>query len=348
LEHFIVVIVIKKKQEQQSRPFSTKRRRRLFTMSKSNTTTSSTTPSSKSDKVEESQSALDVYLHPLVIINISDHYTRAKVQRTPDDKKIPRVIGALYGTQEGRRVEIRTSFEFIYTQEDNGTITLDKEYIQQKIEQYAQVFKNYEVLGWYSTGDTILPEDAYIHQQVMAFNDSPLFLLCGVNLKNAKDIPLYIYESKVTISKDNESLISWAEISYKIETEESERISVDFVNRMEKASSEVSALVPHFTTLCNAVEMLNNRIQILLQYLKSVKDGKIPVNHKVMRQITSLIHRLPAVDSPKFTNEYINELNETLMITYMAVITKGTNQLNDVVDKFNTTYEKRGRRGMGL
>jgi len=302
---------------------------------------------SSTTEVEESQSALDVYLHPLVIINISDHYTRAKVQRTPKDKTVPRVIGALYGTQEGRRVEIRTSFEFIYEPAENNNVTIDSEYVQRKIEQYAQVFPNYEVLGWYSTGDSILAEDTNIHQQVMAFNDSPLFLLCGVNFKNAKDIPLYIYESKV-VSKDNEQTLTWAEITYKIETEESERISVDFVNRMEKSSTDVSALVPHFATLSNAVEMLNNRIQILIQYLEHVKAGKIPVNHKLMRQINSLIHRLPAVDSPKFTNEYINELNETLMIAYMAVMTKGTNQLNDVVDKFNTTYEKRGRRGIGF
>lgn len=318
--------------------------------------------SQQQQQVEESQSALDVYLHPLVIINISDHYTRAKVQLTPKDKTIPRVIGALYGTQEGRRIEIRTSFEFVYEVDaSTGNIVIDVEYVQRKTEQYAQVFKNYEILGWYSTGDSIRSvQDSLLHQQVMAFNDSPLFLLCGTNYKNAKDIPLYIYESKLATSHAEASttsggatssaapLFTWAELTYKIETEESERISVDFVNRMEKASSDVSALVPHFATLSNAVDMLNDRIQILIQYLENVKCGKAPVNHKLMRQINSLIHRLPAVDSPKFINEYINELNETLMITYMATMTKGANQLNDVVDKFNTTYEKRGRRGIGF
>jgi hypothetical protein len=38
------------------------------------------------DTKGESSSALDVYLHPLVIINISDHYTRVKVN-TPAPKK---------------------------------------------------------------------------------------------------------------------------------------------------------------------------------------------------------------------------------------------------------------------
>ena len=258
------------------------------------------------------------------------------------------MIGALYGTQEGRKVEIRTSFEFVYELNEKGGVTLDIDYVQQKIEQYAKVFENYEVLGWYSTGDEILKEDSNIHEQVMTFNDSPLFLLCGVNLKNAKDIPLFVYESKMSVGKDNESQLTWAEIAYKIETEESERISVDFVNRMEKAGSDISSLVPHFATLSNAIDMLNQRIQVLVNYLEQVKAGKIPVNHRMLRQVNSLVHRLPAVDSPQFTNDYINELNETLMITYMATMTKGTNQLNDVVDKFNTTYEKRGRRGMGF
>jgi hypothetical protein len=40
----------------------------------------------EADTKGESTSALDVYLHPLVIINISDHYTRVKVN-TPAPKK---------------------------------------------------------------------------------------------------------------------------------------------------------------------------------------------------------------------------------------------------------------------
>jgi COP9 signalosome complex subunit 6 len=301
----------------------------------------------ENDTKGELSTALDVYLHPLVIINISDHYTRVKVN-TPAPKKGAkqeeiRVIGCLYGTQEGRRVEVRTSFEMVYTVIE-GKIVIDSEYVSEKIVQYAQVFPKYEVLGWYSTGDQRLPSDDAIHEQVTLFNDNPLYLLVGVNItSDMKDIPLSLFEPTVTI-ENNKQLINWASIPYKIETDEAERIGVDFVNKMEKGTTQSSTLVPHFATLYNAVNMLTERVQIITKYLEQVKKGAIPVDHKVLRQISSLSHRLPAVESSKFKNDFINELNESLLITYMASMTKGTNVLNEVVEKFNVTYERRGRR----
>lgn len=68
--------------------------------------------------------ALDVSLHPLVILNISDHYTRSKV-RTGQE----RVFGALMGQLSGRKVEIFNSFELVC--EEN---TFDLDFLKQKTE----------------------------------------------------------------------------------------------------------------------------------------------------------------------------------------------------------------------
>ena len=59
------------------------------------------------DEIKNS-GALDVSLHPLVIVNISDHYTRSKVRNNEE-----RVFGCLMGKQEGRKVEIFNSFELV-------------------------------------------------------------------------------------------------------------------------------------------------------------------------------------------------------------------------------------------
>jgi len=45
----------------------------------------------------EGTASLTLHLHPLVITNISDHWTRSKVQTNQTN---PRVIGALVGTQQ--------------------------------------------------------------------------------------------------------------------------------------------------------------------------------------------------------------------------------------------------------
>ncbi len=93
-----------------------------------------------SNKVEESTSAIDLYIHPLIIINISDHYTRKKFQlkqvsSTVDASLDSKVLGILFGTQDGRRVEIRTSFEMIFTVDKRGVVAIDHTYLQEKVEQ---------------------------------------------------------------------------------------------------------------------------------------------------------------------------------------------------------------------
>jgi COP9 signalosome complex subunit 6 len=59
-----------------------------------------TTTATKSTTVveKEGSGSLNVMLHPLVIINISDHWTRTKVQNNIEN---PRVVGALLGLQTG-------------------------------------------------------------------------------------------------------------------------------------------------------------------------------------------------------------------------------------------------------
>ena len=54
------------------------------------------------------EGALQLTLHPLVIINISDHFTRA---RTQSSEPAPRVMGVLIGAQTGRQIEVANSFE---------------------------------------------------------------------------------------------------------------------------------------------------------------------------------------------------------------------------------------------
>ena len=96
-----------------------------------------------------SSSGLTFKLHPLVIVNISDHYTRVKSQTQPTHLSSnggdgaaaaaspppppppPRVFGCVIGVQRGRTVEIFNSFELLY---DPVTHSLDRSFLEKKQE----------------------------------------------------------------------------------------------------------------------------------------------------------------------------------------------------------------------
>lgn len=65
------------------------------------------------------------------------------------------------------------------------------------------------------------------------------------------------------------------------------------------------AVISNLTTQRNAIEMLQIRVRILLEYLKDTEAGVIPVDHDIERQISSLCNRLPVVNNKDFNAEFL-------------------------------------------
>merc|ERR1719234_2065454 len=80
---------------------------------------------------------VSVSLHPLVIMNISEHWTRVKAQ----EGRPVTVYGALIGRQAGRDIELCNSFELDYNVID-GVVVIDRDYYNTKEEQFKQVFSD--------------------------------------------------------------------------------------------------------------------------------------------------------------------------------------------------------------
>jgi COP9 signalosome complex subunit 6 len=288
--------------------------------------------------------ALQIELHPLVIINISDHFTRAKVESNQNPP--PRVIGALLGTQEGRNVEVSNSFELVY-HVVQGAIVIDTDYLKSKLEQFKKVFPTNEFLGWYSTGNAVHQSDIVIHKQFLEVNESPIFLIMDVAAAYAsttRDLPITMFESELHVIQDQPTLL-FVKVPYRIQTGEAERIGVDHVAKVTPAGgAEGSQLTAHLVGLHNAIKMLNARVKNLHSFLGAINDGSIPVDHGILRQTASLCNLLPTVDTPAFQEDFLKEYNDVLLVTYLSSITKGTSNINELVEKYNTTYERHTRR----
>jgi len=307
------------------------------------------TPTPGSVIEKEGGSALNISLHPLVIINISDHATRARMQST-DGKSQPRVLGALFGVQSGRNVEIFNSFEIVYTDVE-GALVIDTEYVKAKQEQFSLVFKNYDLLGWYSTGSECKPKDIEIHQQFIPFNESPLYLLLDpiASKINTRGLPITLYESELRIINDEPTML-FSKVQYKIETGEAERIAVDHVAHVMPTGGEAgSQLTAHLMGTHNAIKMLHTKIKILKRFLEATAKGEVKADHGLLRQIAGLCNLLPAIDTEAFKEDFLNEYNDALLVTYLSSITKGASIINDMVDRYNTAYDRQGRRrGFGF
>jgi len=291
------------------------------------------------------EGAMDVRIHPLVVMSIADHYTRDKEQLGKT-----RAIGTLFGQQNGRVVSVLEAFEIAtkVDEKDNKKFTLELEAFEKDMKLFSEAYPDYECLGWYSTGEKPSPADADIHTQMTKYNERPLYLMMDPNKQGEqRELPITVYEQTVHVTQ-NVTTTAFAPTNFQISADEAERITVvhcaKVVTREEKGQSAVAA---HYITLRKAIFMLNARLKMLTQFLKDVQDGKIQPDQKHLRQIKGLCNRLPTMDSDAFRADFYNEYNDGLLVTYLSAITKGTSLVNEVVDKFNVAFGQQGRRGMG-
>lgn len=288
---------------------------------------------------------VSVSLHPLVIMNISEHWTRTKAQ---EGRPAP-VYGALIGKQNGRDIELMNSFELDYNMIE-GCVVIDRDYYNTKEEQFKQVFSDMDFLGWYSTGDQPSAVDIAVHRQITEINESPLFLQMSPGQQNSTDLPVALYESVIDMINCSARML-FVKLPYTLATEEAERIGLDHVARIAGSNDQTTSKAgDHLLAQHSAIKMLASRVRLVLEYVKAVDRGELEHNHEIMRQIRALSHRLPVLESGRFKPEFYTQCNDVALMALLGTVMKSANNLNQFVNKFNTVYQRQGmgRRMRGI
>ncbi|OJA20429.1 hypothetical protein AZE42_09472 [Rhizopogon vesiculosus] len=292
-------------------------------------------------------SGLSLSLHPLPILNISEHFTRLRLQSRSNS---PFVLGALLGTQNGREVEIVNTFE-LATEEGRDDL-VDHGFLVSRRDQYKQVFPSLEFIGWYTIAPVPTSRHIALHEQARQFFrllasethslqftgycSTPLLLVLQPSIitPSSSDItgqtlPFKAYEPTIEI-RDKKTRSVFIEAPYKVETGEAERIAVDWT---AKGGGGSTSLESHLQTQRAAVKMLHERILVLVQYVTNVVAGQVPTDHTTLRSLSALVASLPASENKGFREEFDTEYEDVQLTAFLSSLTKSTNILNDLVDK---------------
>jgi len=290
--------------------------------------------------------SVSVSLHPLVIMNIAEQWTRCKVQNGGPLK----IFGALIGKQKGRNVEVMNSFELDVVTVD-GKVIMDRDYYNEKEGQFKQVFSEMDFLGWYSTGEAPTEDDISFHKQICEVNESPLFLQLNPISKKPSDLPICVFESVIDIV-GGETRMLFVKLGYTLATEEAERIGLDHVARISGGSSDAQSRVSeHLLVQHRAIKMLTSRVALIRDYIKAVEAGELTYNHDIIREAQALIARLPVLQADLFQPQFYNQCNDAALMTLMGSVQKSCNNLMQFIHKYNVLHQRQwqsGRRMRGI
>ncbi|KAK2462032.1 hypothetical protein APHAL10511_006495 [Amanita phalloides] len=279
-------------------------------------------------------SGLSVSLHPLPILNISEHLTRRRLQTNTSN---PFLLGALLGIQNGREVEIVNTFELAIVDD-----VVDHTYLVSRRDQYKQVFPSLEFIGWYTVASYPTSRHIVIHEQFTGYCSTPLLLLLqpGVTLGTGSSLPFKAYEPSIEI-RERISRAVYIEVSYTVETGEAERIAVDWT---AKGGGTSTSLETHLQTQRSAVKMLHDRLLVLVKYVTEVFGGQAQKDHTTLRSLSALVASLPATENVAFREEFDTEYEDVQLTGVLSSLTKATNILNDLVDKHSVVWSNRDER----
>jgi len=225
------------------------------------------------------------------------------------------------------------TFPLVFEETDNK-IDVDLKNAKVDMDLYKEVYPDYEILGWYATRLNISPGFIGAHNQIAPnlcsdFNDRPLFLLLDpVADPEAKELPMKLYE------KLNDE---FAPVPFQIESDEAERLTVVHCAKVvqDVQEDDVSSVQQPFSQIVKSLDSLNARVNLIARYLEDVKSGDTKADQGLLREIRGLCNRLPTMDTDGFKADYMREFNDSLLLTYLAAITKNSATANEVVSNFS-------------
>ncbi|KAL9026577.1 MAG: hypothetical protein Q9196_004772 [Gyalolechia fulgens] len=216
---------------------------------------------------KSSDSRLQIHLHPLVLLTVSDHITRHTLRRRQEP-----IVGALLGQHNGRDITLEHAFECQVVRGEQGAVLLHQAWFEDRLQQFKDVHKEpaLELVGWFTMAPATGPELQHvaIHQQILhEYNETAVLLafhpsdvLAGSTQGGKLPLTIYesVYESAQGLGKaatyeadgdrsmeidapENPLDLKFRELPYSVDTGEAEMIGVDFVARGGGNSTNIDA-----------------------------------------------------------------------------------------------------------
>lgn len=275
--------------------------------------------------------AVNVVVHPLVLLSTVDHYNRvAKGTRK-------RVVGVLLGTRSRSTVDVTNSFAVPFEEDlKNPAIWyLDHNYLETMYRMYKKVNAREHIVGFYSSGPKIKENDIKIDELVRGYCPGlPVFVIIDVRPEN-EAIPTTAYVSVEEVLNDGEEhkeiQRTFKHVSSVIGAYEAEEVGVEHLLR-DVNDPTVSTLASQIKHKMTALSSLRDRLADTKHYLEAVLAGDLPVNNQIVYNLQIIFNLVPNLDLDDFVKSMLVKTNDMHLAIYCAALVRCIIALHNLVN----------------
>lgn len=277
-----------------------------------------------------------VTVAPLVLLSVLDHYKRINT----NSKK--RCLGVILGDidYKNNSINITNSFAIPFEEDDkNSNIWfLDHNYIENMYEMFKKINAKEKLLGWYHTGPKLSSSDSKINEVFknysIALNNNPILLIVDVLSNNFIDLPTNAYMSIEQVMDDGTSTEkTFINLSCSIKADEAEEIGVEHLLR-DVRNQSIGNLSVKLTNQLKSLKNLKKKLTDIVNYLNSVIDGKLPINHNILGKLQDIFNLLPDFDNSNsnLNNALTYKTNDELMMIYISNLIRAIIAFDNLIE----------------
>jgi len=286
-----------------------------------------------------------VIVHPLVLLSTVDHYNRV----ARDTKK--RVVGVLLGESRKGQIDITNSYAvpFEEDEQDESIWFVDHNYHESMFSMFKKVNARENVVGWYSTGPKIRPDDLDINELFRKFTPNPVYVIIDVQPKEEFEIPTKAYVAVEEVKEDGTEAPSLAfqHIPSEIGALEAEEVGVEHLLRDVKDTS-ISTLAHQVHAKLLSLKSMISHLQEMLEYLYNVCSGKLPLNHVILAQLQDIFNLAPNLNVEELANALTIKSNDMMLVIYLSSMIRSITALHNLINNQldNREAEKKAEQAL--
>eukprot|EP00993_Chasmostoma_nieuportense_P001536 NODE_2409_length_1185_cov_130.434783_g2295_i0.p1 GENE.NODE_2409_length_1185_cov_130.434783_g2295_i0~~NODE_2409_length_1185_cov_130.434783_g2295_i0.p1 ORF type:complete len:327 (+),score=91.60 NODE_2409_length_1185_cov_130.434783_g2295_i0:57-1037(+) len=280
----------------------------------------------------------EAIVHPLVLLSTVDHFNRLNASIVTGK----RVVGVLLGTSLKGKVDVTNSFAIPFEEDtrSGNVFYLDHNFLENMCAMFRKVNAKERIVGWYSTGPKIKPNDIDIHQIFRAYCTFPVYCIIEVEPKE-QGIPVTSYIVKEEAEDESsEPKLTFQHLASSIGALEAEEIGVEHLLR-DVSDNTISTLSTQVKDKMVALRGLHERLEEIKNYLNAVTEGALPINHHIMYKIQDIFNILPLLHHQRSQKEMAIEVNDNMMSIYIASLVRSVVAIHNLINNKQELQKKK-------
>jgi 26S proteasome regulatory subunit N8 len=219
---------------------------------------------------------------------------------------------------------------------------LDHNYLESMLIMFRKINTKERVVGFYSTGPQIRPNDLRIYDIVSRSLPEGCLtpaVFCIIDIRpDRPDLPVTAYKvveevssSATTSSSSQQIQRTFAHVPVQMGAQESEEVGVEHLLRdiNDPTVSTVASLIKGKVA---GLATLAEKLLECQAYLKTVAHGEVKVNPEIVANLQTILNLLPNLNTEELVRSLIVKTNDMHMAIYLAALIRSVIALHDLVN----------------